>query len=189
MWKIRALISIGLVCLATNASCKTNYTSADLYFLYYQHVVSQKFNRFDARLIIKAVQGCTKDSSLICNLSKRILDYKINAGSESATILKASQLLEIDPVNNRRVADKLLTDLFTHTKDDTLRKKLKQTLTQTSVVKLKSTPKITIPNLEDPIQLSNRPSPAPLDNDSADFLKPEDSEVLPPKRLTIIFAN
>lgn len=180
---------ICLICSTTTASCKTHYTSADLYFLYYQHVVSHKFNRFDARLIINAVQGCTKEGSLMCGLSKKVLDYKINAGSESAMILRASQLLEIDPINNRKIADKMLIDLSNQTRDQILRKKIKQTLAQQPVVKLKSIQKNTVPNLNESSSSHNDSTERAAQNDSEDFLKSEDSEASPPKRLTIIFAN
>jgi hypothetical protein len=83
----------------------------------------------------------------------------------------------------------MLIDLSNQTRDQILRKKIKQTLAQQPVVKLKSIQKNTVPNLKESSSSNNDSTERAAQNDSEDFLKSEDSEASPPKRLTIIFAN
>jgi hypothetical protein len=122
----------------------------------------------------------------MCSISRKILDYKTNSGSETAAILLASHVLEIDPLNNRKIADKILGDLSNKTKDHSLKKQLKQLITQQPTIKLKSALKIESQSTME----SSLTTPKTMTHHEADNLpNSEESETPPPKKLTIIFAN
>lgn len=189
MQAIKAIFFVTLFFFASFANCKTAYAPADLYLAYFEFVVSHKFNRFDANLIIKAVSGCTKDGSLMCSATRKILESKVKDGSESATLLLAAQLLEVDPVKNRVTSDKMLYELLTGTQDKTLRNRIAQMLAPKLAAKQKVT-KESINQVNKGLPtVSNDTHATPPKAETKEDSETVDIETPSPKRLTIIFGN
>lgn len=189
MQPARAIALISLFFFTSFANCKTAYSSSDLYILYYEYAVSHKLNRFDVKLIVKAVNGCTKNESLMCSATRKILEYKVRNGSESAALLLAAQTLEIDPVKNRSTSDRILNELLLRTKDGVLKKQLVQVLTSKVSTKQKTTKDTGGQSGKVTGGSSVEKSEVPLKNEKLDDSDSDNAEATPPKRLTIIFSD